>query len=72
MQMNVGQVPVMFFEPDAPVNDVRANTMPSDADMATMLPAEMPTAEGILTDPRTWFFVGAALVIWWAWVPRRT
>lgn len=71
MQMNVGQVPTMFYTPDAPVNDLRANTMPTDADMATMLPDEMPTVAGWLTNPRTWFLVGAAVVIWWAWMPRR-
>ncbi len=69
--MQIGQVPVMFV-PEAPVNDVRANTVPTDADMATMLPAEMPTAEGLFTDPRTWMWVGAALVLFWAMrKPRR-
>lgn len=75
MQMGIGQVPVMFA-PDAPVVDTSAITVP-DANSQAMFPApfggqlvpETPTEEIVLdvaTDPRTWMWVGAGLVLWWA------
>ena len=68
--MQIGQVPVMFY-PDAPVVDVSANTVP-DANLQTMFPeqfAPAPIAEvatDVMSDPRTWMWLGAAVVLWWA------
>ena len=70
MQMGIGQVPVMFA-PDAPVIDVSANTVP-DANLQTMFPDQFtpePVAEiaaDYFSDPRTWMWIGAGLVLWWA------
>jgi len=78
MQMNVGQVPTMFYDPEPVVNDTRANTVP-DAELQTMFPeqftADAPVpvtnAGGFFADPKTWFFIGAAIVVWWAMRPGR-
>jgi hypothetical protein len=71
--MQMGQVPTMFV-PEAPIFDVQSNTMPTDVEMATMLPEGQILAEPltILQDTRAWLFIGAALVVWWAMrKPRR-
>ncbi len=74
--MQIGQVPTMFY-PAAPVVDVTANTVP-DANLQTMFPEQFApepiaaVATDVMTDPRTWMWIGGALVLWWAMRrPRR-
>lgn len=77
MQMGIGQVPVMFY-PDAPVVDTSAVTMPAATELQPMFPAQFeaePVAAVVtdyMTDPRTWMWLGAGLVLWWTMRrPRR-
>lgn len=70
MQMGIGQVPYMYA-PDAPVVDTSAITAPADTELQPMFPAQFtpaPVADVVtdyMTDPRTWMWVGAGLVLWW-------
>jgi hypothetical protein len=60
-----------MFTADAPVYDTTANTVP-DANLQTMFPEQFTpepiaaVAADYMTDPRTWMWLGGALVLWWA------
>jgi len=74
----MGQVPTMFYTPDAPVVNTDAVTIP-DTELQTMFPEQfeaetvvVPERPCFLCTATGWVFAGAALVVLWAMrKPRR-